>query len=142
MDIKDFKAGRMIDGAGYKDFLPEKINHSYVWTDETINKLLEEASLKIGELNAFSRFVPDTEMFILMHISKEAVVSSRIEGTKTNIEEAFIEENEIDPEKKDDWKEVTNYVKAMNNAIEELKSLPLQQIDTGYSQDITFKRKR
>ena len=125
MDIKDFKAGAIRNGAGYKYFLPEKINHSYVWSDETINKLLEEASLKIGELNAFSRFVPDTEMFILMHISKEAVVSSRIEGTKTNIEEAFIEENEIDPEKRDDWKEVTNYVKAMNNAIEELKSLPL-----------------
>ncbi len=110
MNIKDFKAGRMIDGVGYKYFFPEKINHSYVWTDETINKLLEEASLKIGELNAFSRFVPDTDMFILMHISKEAVVSSRIEGTKTNIEEAFIEEKEIDPEKRDDWKEVTNYV--------------------------------
>ena len=125
MDIKDFKAGTLKSGAGYKYFLPEKINHSYVWTDETINKLLEEASLKIGELNAFSRFVPDTDMFILMHISKEAVVSSRIEGTKTNIEEAFIEEKEIDPEKRDDWKEVTNYVKAMNNAIENLKSLPL-----------------
>lgn len=125
MDIKDFKAGTLRNSAGYKYFLPEKINHSYVWTDETINKLLEEASFKIGELNAFSRFVPDTDMFILMHISKEAVVSSRIEGTKTNIEEAFIEEKEIDPEKRDDWKEVTNYVKAMNNAIEELKSLPL-----------------
>ena len=125
MDIKDFKAGTLKSGAGYKYFLPEKINHSYVWTDETINKLLEEASLKIGELNAFSRFVPDTDMFILMHISKEAVVSSRIEGTKTNIEEAFIEEKEIDPEKRDDWKEVTNYIKAMNNAIKKLKSLPL-----------------
>ncbi len=125
MDIKDFKAGTLKSGAGYKYFLPEKINHSYVWTDETINKLLEEASLKIGELNAFSRFVPDTDMFILMHIFKEAVVSSRIEGTKTNIEEAFIEEKEIEPEKRDDWKEVTNYIKAMNNAIKKLKSLPL-----------------
>lgn len=90
MEIKDFKAGVIRNGAEYKYFLPEKINHSYIWTDETINELLEKASLKIGELNAFSRFVPDTDMFILMHISKEAVVSSRIEGTKTNIEEAFI----------------------------------------------------
>lgn len=53
MDIKDFKAGTLRNSAGYKYFLPEKINHSYVWTDETINKLLEEASFKIGELNAF-----------------------------------------------------------------------------------------
>ncbi|HHW19605.1 MAG TPA: hypothetical protein GXX27_00445 [Thermodesulfovibrio thiophilus] len=48
MNIKDFKAGTMINGAGYKYFLLEKINRSYVWTDETINKLLEEASLKTG----------------------------------------------------------------------------------------------
>ena len=42
MDIKDFKAGAMKNGAGYKYFLPEKINHSYVWTDETINELVSE----------------------------------------------------------------------------------------------------
>ena len=42
MEIKDFKAGTMRNGVGYKYFLPEKINHSYVWTDETINELLNE----------------------------------------------------------------------------------------------------
>ncbi len=125
MDIKNFIAGSFKKGYEYSYFLPEKINHSFYWTDESINTLLEKASLKLGELNSFSRFIPDTDMFIKMHIFKEAVVSSRIEGTQTNIEEALVEEIEIDPEKRDDWNEVNNYVKAMNSAINELESLPL-----------------
>lgn len=125
MDIKDFKAGGYRDGYKYRYFKPENINHSWIWTDETINALLEKASLKLGELNSFSRLVPDTNMFILMHVFKEAVVSSRIEGTKTNMEEALIDEKDIDPEKRDDWLEVNNYVKALNEAVEELKTLPL-----------------
>lgn len=125
MNIEDFKAGSFKKGFEYQYFLPQKINHSFVWTDENINDLLEKASFKLGELNSFSRLVPDTDMFIIMHIFKEAVVSSRIEGTQTNIEEAFVDEKDINPEKRDDWKEVNNYVTAMNNAIDELKTLPL-----------------
>ncbi|MFH1097942.1 MAG: Fic family protein, partial [Candidatus Desantisbacteria bacterium] len=112
-------------GYQYQYFLPEKINHSFCWTDETINEFLEKASLKVGELNSFSRFVPDINMFIRMHVFKEAVVSSRIEGTRTNIEEALFDEKEMNPEKRDDWKEVNNYVMALNTAIETLQNLPL-----------------
>jgi hypothetical protein len=36
MDIRDFKAGTLRNGEGYKYFLPEKINHSFVSTDESI----------------------------------------------------------------------------------------------------------
>ena len=125
MNISDYKAGTWRKGYQYQYFLPEKINHAFVWTDEGINELLEKASLRLGELNSFSMFVPDPNMFIKMHIFKEAVTSSRIEGTQTNIEEAIIEEREINPEKRDDWREVNNYVTAMNTAIEELKTLPL-----------------
>ncbi len=125
MDIQDFKSGIYKEGYEGQYFMPEKINHSFYWTDEIINELLEKASLKLGELNAFSRFVPDIDMFIMMHIYKEAIVSSRIEGTQTNIEDALIEEADVKPEKRDDRKEVINYVVAMNRAIEQLKELPL-----------------
>jgi hypothetical protein len=75
MDIKEFKAGSNKDGYQYRYFLPETVNHPWLWTDETINSLLENASLRLGELNSFSRLVPDTNMFIVMHVLKEAVVS-------------------------------------------------------------------
>ena len=125
MDISDYKAGTWRKGYKYRYFLPEKINHSFVWTDENINELLEKASLKLGELNSFSRFVPDVDMFIKMHVFKEAVTSSRIEGTRTNIEEAIVTEKEINPEKRNDWREVNNYVSAIDTAIEKMKTLPL-----------------
>lgn len=125
MNLTDFVAGSYKKGFEYRYFLPEKINHSFVWTDEVINELLEKASLKLGELNSFSKFVPDIDMFILMHEYKEAVVSSKIEGTRTNIEEALVDAKDLAPEKRDDWLEVNNYVKAMNSAIEELKNLPI-----------------
>lgn len=125
MNIEDFVSGTYKQGYEYKYFMPAQINHQFSWNDTIINELLENASLKLGELNSFSKFVPDTDMFIKMHIYKEAVVSSRIEGTKTNMEEALSDEEDILPEKRNDWLEVNNYVNAMNNAIEELKKLPL-----------------
>ncbi len=125
MDIKDFIAGTYGRGYEYKFFLPAKVNHSFFWSEPVIGELLEKASLKLGELNSFSLLVPDVDRFILIHIFKEAVVSSRIEGTQTNIEEALTDKLEIQPEKRDDWTEVNNYVQAMNQATEELKTLPL-----------------
>ena len=125
MKIEEFKSGTWESGFRYKYFIPSNINHSFSWDDDVINSLLEKASLKLGELNSFSRFVPDIDTFIIMHIYKEAVISSRIEGTRTNIEEALDSEAPKSPEKRDDWLEVNNYVKAMNIVLEELKILPL-----------------
>ncbi len=125
MDIKDFKAGTYVPQFQYKSFLPTKINQEWVVSDPQINKLLEEANLKLGELNAFSLIVPNVDLFIRMHIVKEATTSSRIEGTQTHIEEAVLKEKDVTPEKKDDWREVQNYIAAMNDAIDNLSNLPL-----------------
>jgi Fic family protein len=105
--------------------MPSMINQQWKWEEQSINTLLETAAIKIGELNSYSRLVPNIDLFIQLHVTKEAVVSSRIEGTKTQIEEALMDENEISPEGKDDWKEVNNYIKALNQAIIELETLPI-----------------
>ena len=126
MILENYKSGNLIKStAGYKYFLPTKINEEWIWQDPQIGKLLEKAAIKLGELNSFSILVPNIDLFIQLHISKEAVISSRIEGTKTEIDESFLSESEILPERRDDWKEVANYTKAINQAILDLQNLPI-----------------
>jgi len=125
MNIFDFTAGTYAQQYEYKSFSPEAINHAWEIADGEIQQLLSNADRALGELNAFSQLVPDVDFFIRMHITKEATQSSRIEGTRTNMEDALLDESDIEPEKKDDWVEVQNYVKAINEAIEQLQTLPL-----------------
>jgi Fic family protein len=79
----------------------------------------------MGELNSYARLVPNIDLFIKMQVTKEAVVSSRIEGTQTKMDEALLKESEVLPERRNDWKEVNNYIKALNQAIFELDKLPI-----------------
>lgn len=125
MDLQDFNSGKFVKQLEYKSFSPEKINHEWIISTPEVNKLLSEANRLIGELNAFSQIIPDVDFFITMHILKEATTSSRIEGTKTNMEEALVKEEDINPEKRDDWAEVQNYIKAINTSIKELEKLPI-----------------
>ncbi|NOQ64175.1 MAG: Fic family protein [Methyloprofundus sp.] len=125
MNINDYLSGNYQPQYQYQSFLPTLINHAWEVSDGEVLTLLSEADRALGELNAFSQLVPDVDFFIRMHITKEATESSRLEGTQTNMEDAFLKEEDIEPEKRDDWIEVQNYIQAINAAIEQLETLPL-----------------
>ena len=125
MEITRFKAGRYKKQYGYSSFSPEPVNHEWLVSDARVNRLLNDATRKLGELNAFSMMIPEVDFFIRMHITKEATRSSRIEGTQTSMEEAIQNAEYISAEKRDDWQEVHNYVEALNFAIGKLEELPI-----------------
>jgi Fic family protein len=127
MQISDFTSGTFINQKEYKSFSPSKINHEWIISSPDISGLLADANRLVGELNAYSQIIPDVDFFILMHIVKEATKSSKIEGTRINVEEALVKEEDIDPEKRDDWAEVQNYIKAINESIKELETLPISK---------------
>ena len=125
IELEQFTSGHLEKGNSYRYFVPSKINDQWIWKTPLINTLLEKASVRLGELNSYAKLVPNIDLFIQLHVAKEAVVSSRIEGTQTKMGEALLPEEEINPERRHDWKEVNNYIQAMNEAILQLKDLPL-----------------
>ncbi len=125
IELEKYKAGHFEKQSGYKYFVPNGINDEWVWKTPVINRLIEKAAIKLGELNSFARLVPNIDLFIQLHVTKEAVISSRIEGTQTNMDEALLPFEEVSPERRNDWQEVNNYIRAINEAIVELQKLPI-----------------
>ena len=125
MKLEEFNAGEYIKVNDYKSFIPNKINYDWVWNDSELNKLLAEANLQLGTLNGFAEQIPNIDIYIKMHVKVEANKSSRIEGTRTTIDEDLLEILDVNPEKRDDWQEVQNYVEAVNYGINRIKELPV-----------------
>jgi Fic family protein len=121
--MKRFKAGTYINQGYYKSFIPEKIHRAWLIDDMEVIQLLSQADRQLGRLDMYSEYV-NIELYISMHLAKEATQSSRIEGTQTKMEEAFMAEGDIPPELRNDWQEVQNYIAAMKEAVRQLEHLP------------------
>mgnify|MGYP001026581583 CR=1 FL=1 len=118
-----FSSGTYINQGYYKAFIPSEVNREWIIDDMQVLRLLSQADRHLGRLDMYSEYV-NIDLFISMHIAKEATQSSRIEGTRTHVEEAFLEKEDLSIEKRDDWEEVQNYIQAMNEAVQQLHRLP------------------
>jgi Fic family protein len=122
--MKEFKSGNYINQGYYKSFQPDFIDRQWHVDNMEIMQLLSQADRELGRLDMYSNYIPNIELFINMHVLKEATQSSKIEGTQTNIEEALLDKEDVPLDKRDDWEEVQNYINAMNAAIKALDQLP------------------
>lgn len=122
--MNDFKSGNYINQGYYKSFQPDFVDKQWHVDNMEIMQLLSQADRELGRLDMYSNYIPNIELFISMHVLKEATQSSKIEGTQTNIEEALLDKEDVPLDKRDDWEEVQNYINAMDTAIKALDRLP------------------
>lgn len=112
--------------SGYKAFIPETFPPAELsFSDPKIITLLADANLQIGKLDGLTKLLPDIDFFIFMYINKEAVYSSQVEGTRAKLTDALQAEVERTPDLPKDVDDILHYIKAMNEGLKRLDSLPL-----------------
>ena len=118
--------GKLVIGTGgYRAFVPAALPPEITW-GETLAFRLSAADLSIGRLAGEGRRLPNPHLLIRPFIRKEAVLSSRIEGTQASLGELLAAEAGAAVERSPaDLREVGNYVTALEYGLERLESLPL-----------------
>ena len=86
-------------------------------------RLLIQATRSLSELDAASKWIPNTELFLSMYVRKEALISSQIEGTQCTLDDML--DPDIDANANLDVADVINYVKAIQFALDRRRELPL-----------------
>src|SRR6266487_4781629 len=112
---------------GYKAFVPKPLppNPPVQLSNEML-QLLSQADRALGRLDGASEILPNVDLFVAMYVSKEAVLSSQIEGTQASL--IYVLAFEADaavPENPQDIEEVVNYINALNYGLQRLNTLPL-----------------
>jgi len=130
MDIEKFKnspSGKVIKTKkDYWAFIPNPLPPEGLntFSADFVN-ILSEADRGIGALKSLSKLIPNPNLLIAPFVRKEAVQSSRIEGTQASLTDIFYYEASKEKPKNSDVLEVLNYVKAMNYGFSRIKKLPL-----------------
>lgn len=112
---------------GYRAFIPKALPPKpSLELDARLQRLLSEADRNLGRLDGAVLTLPNPDLFVLMYVKKEAVLSSQIEGTQSSLQDLLAAEAEVySPEQPRDVDEVVNYVTAMNHGLARLSDLPV-----------------
>ncbi|MGH7372019.1 MAG: Fic family protein, partial [Candidatus Methylomirabilales bacterium] len=110
---------------GYWAFVPNPLPPPIQYDPETVG-LLSDADRGLGHLAGIGQLLPNPHLLIAPYIRREAVLSSRIEGTQASLSDLlYFEAAEEEPPRAPDVQEVQNYVRAMEYGLKQLKKLPL-----------------
>lgn len=125
-DFENSSAGRCVKTTtGYWAFIPHPLP-PVLGYDTSLIRLLSEAHRLLGELSGTGRLLANPYLLIAPYVRREAVSSSRIEGTQASLNDLFFfEASESEKPKVPDVREVKNYVRAMEYGIDRLKELPI-----------------
>lgn len=111
---------------GYLAFVPASLPPKLQYDDELV-LLLSRADAALSELSGLGRHLPNPHLLIAPYVRREAVLSSRIEGTRTSLADLLLDEavDGAGAEVPADVQEVRNYVRATEYGVGRLKTLPL-----------------
>ena len=126
LDFKAPAAGRVINTAqGYAAFVPAPLPPQFQYSHELV-MALSAADAALSELSGLGRLLSNPRLLIGPYIRREAVLSSRIEGTQASLSDVLADEaGRPGQSAVDDVQEVRNYVVALEYGIERLAQLPL-----------------
>ncbi|MBS4169100.1 Fic/DOC family N-terminal domain-containing protein [Parachlamydia sp. AcF125] len=126
MDIMQSPAGQVIRSpSGYKAFVPNPLPPPFKWNTQLVNAL-SRADFLLGKLAREGGKLPNPHLLIRPFIAREAVLSSKIEGTQATIGEILAASAGISVQRNaDDLQEVQNYIVALDYGIKRLDNLPL-----------------
>jgi Fic family protein len=110
---------------GYWAFVPDPLPTNIDLDLKTVS-LLAEAERGLGELVGIGKRLPNPHLLISPFLRREAILSSRIEGTYATAQELLLFEAEQPAvSNAPDVREVANYVQAMEYGLQRLNQLPV-----------------
>jgi Fic family protein len=122
--FKNSPSGKLVQATGgYWAFVPNALPPAIEWDTELVSQV-SRADLAVGTLSGLGETLPNPHLLIYPFIRREAVLSSRIEGTQSSLSDLLLFEA-TQVEKQRDVKEVQNYVRAMEYGLKRLNELPL-----------------